>query len=83
MNQIARSPKQIGVIVQGTRKNQGSTQTDLANLTGLRQVLISKIETCHEGTKLPSLFALFAALNLDLTIQSRSGGSSLNFEDVF
>jgi len=83
MAHITRSPRQLGTIIQRTRKQRGLTQTQLANLAGLRQELISKIETGHEGTKLSSIYALFAALDLELIIDTRSGRASKNIEDIF
>jgi HTH-type transcriptional regulator / antitoxin HipB len=83
MSHIARSPLQLGTIIQRRRKQRGLTQTALANLSGLRQELISKIETGHEGTKLSSIYALFAALDLELVVDERSGRSAINIEDIF
>lgn len=83
MPHIARSPRQLGNIIQRTRKQRGLTQTDLANLAGLRQEMISKIETGHEGTKLSSIYALFAALDLELVIDVRSGRPAKDIEDIF
>lgn len=83
MSHIARSPLQLGTIIQRTRKQRGLTQTALANLAGLRQELISKIERGHEGTKLSSIYALFAALDLELVVDVRSGRPAKNIEDVF
>ena len=83
MSHIARSPRQLGNIIQRTRKQRGLTQTDLANLSGLRQEMISKIETGHEGTKLSSIYALFAALDLEVVIDTRSGRQATDIGDVF
>ena len=83
MAQIVRSPKQFGNLIQRARKQREWTQTDLAKLSGLRQELISKIETGHEGTKLSSIYALFAALDLELVVEPRSGRATKNIEDVF
>jgi HTH-type transcriptional regulator / antitoxin HipB len=83
MSQIARSPKQMGNLIQRVRKQRGLTQTDLANLSGLRQELISKIEGGHEGTKLSSIYALFAALGLELLVDSRVSKPIKNIEDIF
>ena len=83
MSHIARSPRQLGNLIQRTRKQRGLTQTDLANLAGLRQEMISKIETGHEGTKLSSIYALFAALDLDLVVDTRSGRPAKDIEDIF
>lgn len=83
MPHIARSPRQLGNIIQRARKQRGLTQTELAQLSGLRQEMISRIETGHEGTKLSSLYALFAALDLDLLVDTRSGKASKEIEDIF
>jgi len=83
MPQIVRSPRQLGTIIQRARKQRGLTQIDLAGLSGLRQELISRIETGHEGAKLASIYALFAALDLELVIDSRSGRPRQEIEDVF
>jgi HTH-type transcriptional regulator / antitoxin HipB len=83
MSHIARSPKQLGTIIQRTRKQRGLTQTELANLAGLRQEMISKIETGHEGTKLSSIYALFAALDLELVVDTRSGKPTKTIADIF
>ncbi len=83
MSHIARSPRQLGNIIQRARKLRGLTQTDLANLSGLRQEMISKIETGHEGTKLSSIYALFAALDLELIIDTRSGRQAMDIGDIF
>lgn len=83
MAQIARSSKQMGNLIQGARRQRGLTQTELANLSGLRQELISKIEGGHDGTKLSSLYALFAALDLDLFVDSRSRRPAAEIDDIF
>lgn len=83
MSHITRSPKQLGTIIQRTRKQRGLTQTELADLAGLRQEMISKIETGHEGTKLSSIYALFAALDLELIVDTRSGKPTKTIADIF
>jgi HTH-type transcriptional regulator / antitoxin HipB len=83
MHQIARSPQQLGAIIRRTRRKRGWTQSQLADLAGLRQELISKIETGHESTKLSSIHALFAALSLDLVVEERNTGRTLDIGDIF
>lgn len=83
MSLITRSPKQLGTIIQRTRKQRSLTQSQLADLAGLRQEMISKIETGHEGTKLSTLYAIFAALDLELIVEPRSTRSTKGIEDVF
>jgi len=82
MADIARSPKQLGNIIHRARKQRGMTQTELANRTGLRQALISEIETGHDGTKMSTIYTLFAALDLELMVGTRSA-STKNIEDIF
>ena len=83
MSKITRSARQLGNLIQRTRKQQGLTQTELAHLAGMRQEMVSKIETGHEGTKLSSVFALFSALDLELLVDTRSGHVTQNIEDIF
>ncbi|MCJ8158730.1 helix-turn-helix domain-containing protein [Sphingomonas sp. LaA6.9] len=83
MHHIARSPKQLGSVIQRVRKQRGMSQTDLAHLAGLRQEMVSKIETGQDGTRLSSIYALFAALNLEMTIDHRSRSSAQDIEDIF
>lgn len=83
MAHIARSPKQLGAAIKRARKQKGMSQTELAGLAGLRQELISKIETGQEGTRLSSIYALFAALDLEMVVDQRSGKSAPDIEDIF
>ena len=83
MSQIARSPRQLGNLIQRARKQRGLTQTELANLAGLRQEMVSKIETGHDSARLAALYSLFAALDLDMLVDPRSTRQGTNIEDVF
>jgi HTH-type transcriptional regulator / antitoxin HipB len=83
MSLIARSPKQLGNVIQRTRRQLGLTQTQLANLAGLRQEKVSIIESGQDGAKLSTIFALLAALNLEITVGDRSGKSTKGIEDIF
>ena len=83
MSQIARSPRQIGNLIQRARKQRGLTQTELANLAGLRQEMVSKIETGHDSTRLSALSSLFAALDLDMLVEHRSSRPGKDIEDIF
>tara|TARA_R110000868_G_scaffold80982_3_gene229616 strand:+ start:10676 stop:10927 length:252 start_codon:yes stop_codon:yes gene_type:complete len=83
MAHIARSSRQLGAAIQRARKQKGMSQTELAGLAGLRQELVSKIETGQEGTRLSSIYALLAALDLEMVIDQRSGKSAPDIEDIF
>ena len=79
----ARSPYQLGQIIREHRKARGWTQSDLAQMTGMRQALLSEIETGHEGAKLGSIMSLLAALELEIQVSSRHSGSAADIADIF
>jgi HTH-type transcriptional regulator/antitoxin HipB len=83
MNHIARSPKQLGALIQQFRKQKGMTQTQLAARAGLRQEMVSIIETGHAGAKISSICDLLAALDLEMVIRSRSKSSAADIADIF
>ncbi len=80
---IARSSHQVGRLIHRFRQEKGLTQTQLAELAGHRQEMISKIETGHGGVKLDTLFDVLAALGLELSFEPRSRSSSADIEDLF
>jgi HTH-type transcriptional regulator / antitoxin HipB len=83
MNQIARSPSQVGNLIQKFRKLRGMSQTELAERSGMRQELISKIESGQNGAKISSICDLLAALDLEMTIGPRTKSSSADIADIF
>lgn len=83
MVQIIRSPRQLGTAISNARKERGWTQSDLSALSGLRQELISRIETGYEGMKLSSIQTLFSVLDLDLVIEHRNAHNTQGIEDIF
>lgn len=83
MNTLARSSKQLGLLIQRHRRERGLSQTALADLAGLRQELVSKIESGQPGSRLSSIYALLAALNLEMTIQPRTKSAADDMADIF
>jgi HTH-type transcriptional regulator/antitoxin HipB len=83
METIARSPKQIGVALQRTRKLKTMSQKELGEQSGLWQETISKIESGSEATKVGTLCTLLAALDLELVIRRRTKGSVDEIESLF
>ena len=83
MNDLARTPKQIGNIVQRTRKKMGWNQTHLGEKAGLRQETISLIETGNPAAKLETVLAVIAVLDLEFRITTRSKGQAGDIEDIF
>lgn len=83
MSTLARSSKQLGLLIQRHRKERGLSQTELADRAGLRQELVSKIESGQPGSRLSSIYALLAALNLEMTIQPRTKSDADDMADIF
>jgi HTH-type transcriptional regulator / antitoxin HipB len=69
---LVRSPKQLGNLIRTARKRKNLSQRDLASATGLRQEQISIIENGYGSTKLHTLLAICAALDLDIQIVPRA-----------
>lgn len=74
MSDLARDPGQIGNLIRRARKRQGLSQQALGNKVGLRQETVSLIETGNPATRLETLLAVLAALDLELQIAARSKG---------
>jgi HTH-type transcriptional regulator/antitoxin HipB len=83
MSQLVRTPKQLGNALRRRRRDKGLTQTEAAERAGLRQELVSKIETGSLGTRVDSICALLAALDLEFIVQPRSRVSGADIEDIF
>lgn len=83
MIDFARTPLQIGTIIQRARKKRNWTQGQLAERSGLRQGTISAIETGSKTTKLNSLLSILAALDLEFRIGTRTKGSADDIEALF
>ena len=82
MNQMIRSPKQLGSLIHQTRAERGMSQQDLADLIGTYQKTISAIEKGSPGAKLETMFSLLAALDLDLELVPRRKGG-IDLAEIF
>lgn len=83
MDQIARTPQQIGAIVRRQRKKLGFSQDDLGTRIHLRQATISKVESGEPATRLQTLLDTLSALDLEIVIRPRTRGSATQIEDIF
>lgn len=83
MSDLARTPRQIGTIIQRARKKRDWTQMKLAERAGLRQATISMIESGEKPAKLESILAVLAALDLEFRIGERSKGHGSDIEELF
>jgi HTH-type transcriptional regulator / antitoxin HipB len=75
VSELARTPAQIGAAIRRQRKHLGWNQRELGERAGLRQPTISVIETGNAATRLDTLLAVLAALELELRIAPRSRGA--------
>jgi HTH-type transcriptional regulator/antitoxin HipB len=82
MDQIARTPKQIGAALRRCRRQAKLSQIELAEKTGLRQGTISAIENGEPGTQLRTLIGVMTALGLEMVIRDRTKAGEA-IEDVF
>lgn len=83
MTNLARNPKQLGKIVRRARKHCGWNQTQLGDNAELRQETVSLIENGNPATKLDTILAVIAALNLEFQVMPRSKGDATTIEDLF
>ena len=72
MEQIARTPAQIGATLRRFRRLSGLTQSELGEKAALRQATISSIERGEPAVQLQTLADVLAALGLELVIRSRT-----------
>jgi HTH-type transcriptional regulator/antitoxin HipB len=83
MDQIARTPKQLGAIIQRQRRKLRQTQDSLGSRIRHRQATISRLEAGERGTSLDTLLDVLSALNLEMVVRSRSKGSPEDIEVLF
>ena len=83
MDQLSRTPKQIGAALRRRRRALKLTQSDLGDRTSLRQATISGLEHGEAGTQLRTLLNVMAALDLEFVIRPRSKASAKEIEALF
>jgi len=83
MDQIARTPKQIGDAIRRSRRLASTSQSETGNKAGLRQETLSKIENGNPAARIDSICNVLAALDLELVIRPRSKGTLTDIEDIF
>jgi HTH-type transcriptional regulator / antitoxin HipB len=83
MDQIARTPKQIGDAIRRHRRKLGLNQTGVGNRTKLRQATISAVESGAPGSQLGTLCDILAALDLEFVIRPRTKATPTEIEDIF
>jgi len=81
MEQLVRSIDQIGNAIRRRRKLATLSQDQLCQRTGLRQATISELEAADRNARLSTLFAVLAALDLELVVRDRTTGPKI--EEIF
>jgi HTH-type transcriptional regulator/antitoxin HipB len=66
-----KTPRQLGAVLAGYRKQQGLTQRAAGDKVGLAQSVVSSLEQAPERAGLARIFKLLAALDLELVVRSR------------
>lgn len=83
MDQIARTPKQIGDAIRRSRRSSGTSQSETGTKAGLRQETLSKIENGNPAARIDSICDVLATLDLEFVIRQRSKGALTDIEDIF
>lgn len=68
----ARQPRQLGLNLRQRRRELGLTQSQIAEQAGVRTATVSAVENGDPGVKLSTVFALLAALDLELVARRRT-----------
>jgi HTH-type transcriptional regulator/antitoxin HipB len=71
MEYTITTPPQLGRVLEGCRKQQGVTQSQLGAKVGLLQKAISAFETDPSRTSVARLFRLLSALELELVLRDK------------
>ena len=80
---ITRSEKQLGAVLRRVRKQRGLTQARLGEKIHMRQATISKLEGGSSTSRLHTLMASLAALDLELVVRPRSRSTGDEIEVLF
>lgn len=79
MDHVARNEAQLAAALRSHRKSAQRTQAELAAAMNKRQATISALES-GDGATLDTLFAVLAALELELVVRPRTRGRSPSAE---
>ena len=83
MEQITRTPRQLGTLLRRRRRELGLTQEEVASRIHLRQATVSALENSAADSRLATLFEALSALDLELLVRPRSKGSAREVEELF
>lgn len=73
MEQVARTPQQLGSLLKSHRNQRALTQQAAGTKVGLKQSTVSTMEANAARTTVESLYKLLSALDLELVIREKQG----------
>lgn len=68
---VVRNPAQLGVALLRFRKQGAWTQRQAGERSGIKQSMVSQVESGIPGTRLQTLFKILAGLDLELMVRGR------------
>ena len=83
MVDLARNAAQIGSHIRRARKRHRWSQTELGQRSGLRQETISLIENGNPASRVDTILAVLAALDLEFRVEPRLKGAVRSMGDLF
>ena len=69
---IIRSAKDLALYLNDQRKQLKMSQTEVADLVGLKQDTISKFENSPDNSRIDTLFRILSALNLNISLVEKN-----------
>jgi HTH-type transcriptional regulator/antitoxin HipB len=78
-----RAASQLGLAIKRFRTYAELTQAELARDAGLRQATISKAEKGLGTTEIQTLYAICAALGLEVVLRPKAKTGELSVEELF
>ncbi len=69
---IIRSAKDLALYLNDQRKQLKMSQTEVADLVGLKQDTVSKFENSPDNSRIDTLFRILSALNLNISLVEKN-----------
>lgn len=71
MDYPIKTPRQLGAVLKGFRRDRNLTQAEIGARVGLAQNTVSEIESNPTRSSVERVFKLLAALDVDLVLRPR------------
>lgn len=77
---IINSAKDLALYLNDKRKQLKMSQSEVADLVGLKQDTISKFENSPDNSRIDTLFRILSALNLNMSLVEKEQGTHEEIE---